>query len=546
MSSNDRRKKCLRLSRKGYWLRVAPIALICIGLAGSVRAFIELKRSDELIESTAIAAIVADIIAKSFYLYYGNMRLNDLTDGSKWRLLSFPFLFLIFASMTANVIAFLPATPLLGCEHAACVYALDKIQELPDWLGHFDDANYIFVLIIGIIPGYQGANSFGDNEIALARASKLAKDAKLRDLLELHALNKLSSRQTIVDSRGRFTSKYLQDAGLARDLGMLRSYVLAKALTAIGFICLFLLAFAVNSLRNYNNHGNVFRTCDWSATCFLTITFVAFYCVSVGVVAWACLHFSQKIMQKFKNYKAIYSILLGDTTILYLRPFASDGRLKVSPSKLMSGKSGFHKSATQLISTSLVGPTYFHTLQTKQAMDIVHFDSYLEKELEDIGTVSAIGLDTPGIAHISTLDDEWETTMRNLSERAGCIIYVPGYSEGAVKEFQHIIDHALYKTLIISVPSTGGLPVAHLLGKRKDFNVWHAWSLWSERLIKLCPEADNFISQLEYRSAGALYHIRPGMLEVEEYEFTAPNLRNLVGQMLRSEPSVRVVKSAEP
>ena len=49
MSSNDRRKKCLRLSRKGYWLRVAPIALICIGLAGSVRAFIELKRSDELI-----------------------------------------------------------------------------------------------------------------------------------------------------------------------------------------------------------------------------------------------------------------------------------------------------------------------------------------------------------------------------------------------------------------------------------------------------------------------------------------------------------------
>ena len=36
------------------------------------------------------------------------------------------------------------------------------------------------------------------------------------------------------------------------------------------------------------------------------------------------------------------------------------------------------------------------------------------------------------------------------------------------------------------------------------------------------------------------------MLEVEEYEFTAPNLRNLVGQMLRSEPSVRVVKSAEP
>ena len=89
-------------------------------------------------------------------------------------------------------------------------------------------------------------------------------------------------------------------------------------------------------------------------------------------------------------------------------------------------------------------------------MDIVNFRLHLEKELEDIGTVSAIGLDTPGIAHISTLDDEWETTMRNLSERAGCIIYVPGYSEGAVKEFQHIIDHALYKTLIISVPSTGG------------------------------------------------------------------------------------------
>ena len=97
-----------------------------------------------------------------------------------------------------------------------------RYQELPDWLGHFDDANYIFVLIIGIIPGYQGANSFGDNEIALARAlQSSSKGCETTNSLELHALNKLSSRQTIVDSRGRFTSKYLQDAGLARDLGML-------------------------------------------------------------------------------------------------------------------------------------------------------------------------------------------------------------------------------------------------------------------------------------------------------------------------------------
>ncbi|GAA0923090.1 hypothetical protein [Virgisporangium aurantiacum] len=96
-------------------------------------------------------------------------------------------------------------------------------------------------------------------------------------------------------------------------------------------------------------------------------------------------------------------------------------------------------------------------------------DEFLRPEIvAHLGPLVALGdptdyLPARGAAREYLADDDWEKRAAELMRTAGCIVAIPGTSEGLRWEFEHIVDDGLQHKLFVLTPPAARGPRARML-----------------------------------------------------------------------------------